>query len=149
MFPITPFSLLLTNLTISAILCGLIWTIQLVHYPSFLDVGPDQYVVFQQNHMKNISILVIPLMLLELGAGIYLQLEHLKENIHWLIYVASLLLLIIWVVTMFVASPLHGKLASQGYDKKGIQQLVNINWIRTVAWTLRTAIFFFLVWRYS
>lgn len=95
--------------------------------------------------MSNISLLVVPLMLLELGAGIFLLIEQLDNNIHWLIYPASLLLLIIWGVTILAASPLHAKLVSEGYDAQGIQRLININWIRTIAWTLRTAIFFFLL----
>lgn len=139
------YHLLLINLTLSAILCGLIWTVQIVHYPSFLDVGTKEYLAFQQNHMKNISLLVMPLMLLELGMGIYLQVEHIRTHIHWLVYVATFLLLLIWIVTMFVASPLHGKLLNKGYEVQNIQKLISSNWIRTLAWTGKTAIFFYLL----
>ena len=141
----SPYHLLLINLTLSAILTGLIWTIQIVHYPSFLDVGTDQYLVFQQNHMKNISFLVGPLMILELGAGVYLLFDQFSSGLHWLILLGSLLLLIIWVVTIFVASPLHARLVSNGYEVQQIQKLINVNWIRTVAWSGRTGIFFYLL----
>lgn len=139
------YNLLLSNLCLSAILCGLIWTVQLVHYPSFLDVGSKEYLIFQQNHMRNISLLVMPLMLLELFVGIYLQVAHFSTNIHWAVYVATALLILIWFVTFFIASPLHGRLVSQGYNADNIQKLINANWWRTIAWTGRTIILFLLL----
>ena len=140
-----PHNLLLVNLSLSAVLCGLIWTIQIVHYPSFLDVGTNEYLSFQQNHMRNISVVVIPLMLLELAAGIYLQIEFVAFNLHWSVFIATFLLLLIWIITIFFASPLHGKLVSQGYNTQNIQKLININWWRTIAWTGRTIILFVLL----
>lgn len=84
-------------------------------------------------------------MLLELLAGIYLQFEHFRADIHWLIYIATLFLTMIWVITIFVASPLHGKLLNKGYEVHNIKKLINCNWIRTIAWTGRTCIFFYLL----
>lgn len=139
------FNLILANLCLSALLCGLIWTIQLVHYPSFLDVGSKEYLLFQQNHMRNISLLVMPLMLLELAAGIYLLFAQLSNHIHWSVYPATFFLILIWAVTFFVASPLHGRLVSGGYNVENIQKLINANWWRTIAWTGRTIIFFLLL----
>jgi hypothetical protein len=140
-----PHNLLLINLSLSAVLCGLIWTIQLVHYPSFLDVGSDEYLIYQRNHMKNISILVGPLMLLELVFGIYLQLQQWQTPIHWSVHIASLLLVVVWLITFIVSSPLHGRLIQGGFDKLAIQKLIDTNWIRTLAWTGRFLIFFFLL----
>ena len=139
--------LLLINFTLTAILCGLIWTIQLVHYPSFFDVGESEYNNYQQNHMRNISLLVIPLMLLELGFGIYLQIEHLNHDINTLIYAATFLLLFIWGVTFFISSPLHGKLLGLGYNYENIDRLVRTNWLRTIAWTGRLIIFFIILYK--
>lgn len=140
-----PQNILLINLCLSALLCGLIWTIQVVHYPSFLDVGADEYVSFQQNHMRNISLVVIPLMLLELAAGIYLQIKYASFNLHWSVFLATFLLVFIWIITMFFASPLHGKLVSQGFNIQNIRRLIHINWWRTIAWTAKTVILFLLL----
>jgi hypothetical protein len=50
------------NLAIAAALCGLIWTIQLVHYPLFALVGEAQWVAYGEAHRQRITWLVLPLM---------------------------------------------------------------------------------------
>ena len=139
--------LILGNLTLAAILTGLIWTIQLVHYPGFLKVGAEGFLVYQQAHMRTISYLVIPLMLSELTLGALLQWAHWKDPIHRTVYLATLNLLLIWLSTWLISSPLHGKLLQNGFDPSTIQRLVNTNWIRTVCWSLRTIVLFYLVWK--
>ena len=137
-------SLVLINFTLSTLLTGLIWTIQLVHYPGFLGVGADGFLAYQQNHMRNISYLVIPLMLAELIMAGLLQYYH-QGLSPWSIYLSTGLVIFIWATTFFVSSPLHGKLVTYGYEASVIQQLVVTNWLRTVAWSLRTGILFYLV----
>ena len=137
-------SLVLINLTLSTLLTGLIWTIQLVHYPGFLGVGTDGFLAYQQNHMRNISYLVIPLMLAELVMAGLLQYYH-RGLPPWSIYLSTGLVVFVWATTFFVSSPLHGKLVTYGYDSNIIQQLVVTNWLRTVAWSFRTGILFFLI----
>ena len=141
--------LILGNLTLAAILTGLIWTIQLVHYPGFLKVGAEGFLVYQQAHMRTISYLVIPLMLSELALGVMLQWTHWKDPIHGTVYLATLSLLLIWLSTWFISSPLHGKLLQIGFDPSTIRKLVNTNWIRTVCWSLRTIVLFYLAWSLS
>ena len=138
-------TLILINLTLSAMLTGLIWTIQVVHYPGFLGVGSEGFPTYQQQHMRTISYVVIPLMLGELVATIFLLARHPPP--HAEIYVATAMVVVIWVTTMLVSSPLHGKLVSQGYDVKIIERLVTTNWIRTAAWSLRTIILLMLTWQ--
>ncbi len=137
--------LILVNLVLSAILTGLIWTIQIVHYPGFMGVGTQDFLAYQQQHMRTISYVVVPLMLSELAATVFLLFRTpafcTKE-----IYTAAVMVGIIWVTTMLVSSPLHGKLASQGYDTEIIRRLVATNWIRTIAWTVRTAILSGVIW---
>jgi len=53
------------------------------------------------------------------------------------------LVLLIWIITFFFAIPLHEQLAQKGYGQQAIQQLTQINWYRTLAWTLR---FMILTW---
>ena len=141
------FLLVLSNLVLSAILTGLIWTIQLVHYPGFLKVGVDNFLEYQHMHMRTISYLVIPLMLSELAVAVMLQWAHWKQPVHSLVYGATASLLIIWLSTWLVSSPLHGKLAQSGFDETVVQQLVSTNWIRTIAWSLRTGMLFYITWQ--
>ncbi|MFP4093936.1 MAG: hypothetical protein ACLFUB_05600 [Cyclobacteriaceae bacterium] len=138
-------NLLLINLSLAALLTGLIWTVQLVHYPGFMDVGPGEYLHYQRNHMRSISILVMPLMLAELGFTAMLQYQHLSQPIHWSVTLCSVLLLVIWLTTFFISSPLHAKLLADGYNPTHISRLVNTNWVRTLAWTGRFLIYFLLL----
>jgi|EP01047_Picozoa_sp_COSAG01_P015167 hypothetical protein len=50
-------------------LVGLIWTIQLVHYPLFAAVGRKNFAKYEQQHTRRITVLVMPLMLAELGTA--------------------------------------------------------------------------------
>jgi hypothetical protein len=126
---------------------GLIWTIQVVHYPGFLKVGKDMYEAYQQFHMRAITFVVGPSMLAELvfsGLLLFL-LSQLGE--YRIIYIISLALLaLIWLHTALWAVPLHGKLVS-GYDAQAIQSLVSANWWRTFAWTARALLLGLILYR--
>ena len=136
--------IVLLNLTLSAVLTGLIWTIQVVHYPGFLGVGTEGFLSYQHNHMRTISYVVIPLMLAELVVAFLLPFFY-THRVFWVTYLATGLVVAIWLSTLFISSPLHSKLASEGYDALTINRLVTTNWIRTVAWSARTGILFYIV----
>ena len=59
-------ALLVSHAAVTWFLCGLIWTIQLVHYPSFADVGREGFSAFHQAHVQRITALVALPMLFEL-----------------------------------------------------------------------------------
>ncbi|GAB4408382.1 MAG: hypothetical protein OHK0053_35110 [Microscillaceae bacterium] len=131
--------LLLGNLLVAAYLTGLIWTIQVLHYPSFAKFGPTAFADFHTFHTARITLIVALPMVLELALAFMLWLwSPLPENIlaPWLSLVLLGLVGLIWMSTFFWAIPLHNRL-EQGFDLGIIQQLVAMNWIRTLAWTLR------------
>lgn len=114
-------------------LVGLIWTIQLVHYPLFAQVGKECFVSYHRQHTRRITWVVAPLMFAELVTAGVLMFLGLREP--WLI--ASLLPLgFNWVSTALVQIPLHNQLAL-GFDSKAHRRLVATNWWRTIAWSLR------------
>ena len=127
-------------------LTGLIWTIQVVHYPGFLGVGSEGFPAYQQQHMRTVSYVVVPLMLGELAATIFLLFRY-SPSYAEMIYVATAMVAIVWITTVLVSSPLHGKLASQGYNAEVIKRLVVTNWIRTAAWSIRTITLLVLIWQ--
>ena len=129
-------TIFLTHLFFTLFNTGLIWTIQLVHYPLFLKVGPDHFVDYEHDHTAKISYLVIPSMITELATGILLAASHGINSIYGLLL---LLLSLVWVSTFLLQVPLHNAL-NHAYDTKKIRRLVNTNWIRTLAWTLRSLI---------
>ncbi len=130
-------SMLAIHLVLASIMVGVIWVIQLVHYPSFRFTDREKYVSFQIFHMRNISFIVVPVMILEFLSGLLLVLYH--SNHESLLRISFILLLIIWLVTALFFAQIHQKL-SKGYDETLVRKLVSFNWIRTLLWTIRTII---------
>jgi len=58
--------LLIFHIISTSIMVGVIWVMQLVHYPSFKYVKESDYTIFQKYHMSNISYIVFPVMFTEL-----------------------------------------------------------------------------------
>ena len=56
----TSHSVLLVNLVATLFLVGLIWMVQIVHYPLFDDVDEQSYVSYQQRHQSSITYIVGP-----------------------------------------------------------------------------------------
>ncbi len=141
-------AVLLANAASTFALTGLIWTIQLVHYPAFRYIAEPQFIEFEAFHQRQISWVVVPLMLVELATAVAL---FAWRPILIPLYVAqagALLVAAIWVCTFAVQVPLHSRL-TQGYDRAAIDALVNSNWIRTALWSLRAGLLLWalcLVW---
>lgn len=126
-------------------LAGLIWTIQIVHYPLFANVGTDVYKNYQTRHMSRIAYIVAPAMLAELVTAIYLALFSIAQiNPNYFRFGLALVLLN-WISTVFVQSPIHGKLALN-HDDALIKKLVTTNWLRTIFWTLRSLLILWIIW---
>jgi len=129
--------ILLLAFSITCFNTGLIWIVQLVHYPGFLKIGESGYAAYQAFHMRSITWIVAPSMLVE-AATAGLLLFFIRDLPFAPLYFISLLvLLMIWINTAVFAVPAHNKLLS-GYDSEAINHLVNVNWWRTVGWTLRS-----------
>jgi hypothetical protein len=119
---------------------GLIWLIQLVHYPGFHAVQASKFDAFHSMHSANISLIVMPLMVAELLVAAYLCFGTPMVGVP-LQAVLLGLTLAAWASTIFLQVPLHNALSS-GNDAETITRLVQTNWIRTVAWTLKGVILF-------
>ncbi len=122
---------------VTSILVGLIWTIQRVHYPSFQFINSLDYQQFQIFHVNAITPMVAPLMVFELCVCLLnIYFKNYSKAISVSIFC---LLAIIWLTTAFLSVPIHNQL-SLGKDNGLIIKLVNSNWIRTIAWTVKLLI---------
>jgi hypothetical protein len=119
-------------LAVSWALFGLIWTVQLVHYPSFRFV-PD-FTDFHGHHTASISVMVGPLMVVELVLAIWLVY---RSHFHWAWLLPLLAVSAIWAITFFRAVPLHDMLADVR-DAQTIESLIRVNWLRTWLWSIKT-----------
>ena len=125
---------LLGHLIFTSIMTGVIWVIQIVHYPSFHFIEKELYTAFQKFHMNKISIIVIPIMLAELITGMMLFLD--KSSKSPILIISFVILVLIWLITGVFFSKAHNELMT-GYQELVVNQLVVMNWIRTLLWTLR------------
>lgn len=126
-------------------MAGVIWTVQLVIYPLFAGVGEEVFASYHADYSERITWIVGPLMIVELGSAVVLAIVAFRSGENRLPASAGLLLVVVlWLVTAFVQVPQHGRLGA-GFDEATIAALVAGNWIRTVLWTLRVPLAWWIV----
>lgn len=114
------------------LLAGLIWLVQLVHYPMFAALEPARFAEFHAFHSERITWIVLPAMAVEAiaASAAFLRQRSVRNC------VGLLLLALIWLDTFFVLVPLHNQLG-QGPNASALAQLIGWNWPRTLAWSAR------------
>ncbi len=117
------------TLAIALLLTGVIWTIQLVHYPSFRFIPEEDFRGFHRRHTLSVSVIVIPLMLAELALTF----------IAFPGILPATCTAIAWLSTFLVQVPIHRKL-EKGKDDRAIERLILTNWVRTAAWTAKATL---------
>ena len=133
-------SLLLLNLILAAYLTGVCWVVQLVVYPALMLVGKAEFARYHAAHTRRMGWVVAAPMVLELALAAWLA---------WATYPTwgagqalgqLALVLVVWLVTVFVSVPFHNRLEAGGYNYIVLDGLTRTNWLRTLAWTARTAL---------
>ena len=118
---------------------GVIWFVQLVHYPLFEKVGSAHFVAYERAHMHRTGILVMPLMLGELITGILLCFSGVQGTFQYLLWIGLGLIGINWLITFLLFVPMHRSL-SQQFSLPICRRLVYLNWLRTATWSFRSVI---------
>lgn len=124
-----------SNLIVSSILLGLILVIHFVHYKSFNFIDVEKFVEFHKFHTKNISFLVIPLMIIEVVISIIIC--YFYFSILSLINLS--LVALIWITTFLLQVPSHNKL-STGKSITEIEKLVSGNVFRVYLWFFKAIV---------
>jgi hypothetical protein len=120
---------------------GLIWFVQIVHYPMMARFDRENFAAHEKEHCDRTGWVVAPLMLGEIFTFALLLMEGFRSSAF---LISGLLLGVVWGSTFLIQVPLHRKLL-QGWNARLHQQLVRSNWIRTAAWTGR-AFFLSGIW---
>jgi hypothetical protein len=110
----------------------MILSVQLVVYPAFSYYPKPDLIRWHHRYTRNISLLVVPLMSIQLLGGLYWLLT--RPGLPSAVY--TLLVFLLWGITFQTFVPLHGRIAKGIADQNDLSQLVSKNWIRTVAWGL-------------
>jgi hypothetical protein len=128
------------NLVVAAALAGLIWTIQLVHYPLFALIGAREWPHYEAEHQRRITRLVAPLMLANVG----LALAVLAEDASASRVLNASLAIGIFIATGLLLGPMHRRLETHA-STAAIRLLVRANWARTAAWTAQVLVAILLI----
>ncbi|NRB75987.1 MAG: DUF1772 domain-containing protein [Verrucomicrobiales bacterium] len=123
----------------SAAMAGVIAAVQLIIYPSFLDIPGDPFAVYHQWYSQRITWIVGPLMVVELGTALLSLVVFPAGRWRWLGGIGFGIVIALWAVTGLVQVPQHSQLAG-GYDAEVIEALVRGNWIRFWLWQGKLAI---------
>ena len=124
------------HLASTLLMVGIIWFVQIVHYPLMEYVGADHFREYSRQHQRRTSWVVGGPMLLEAGTAIALVWFEPTRLLTPAVGVSAVLLVAIWISTMYWQVPHHEKLL-EGFDKVRIRKLVRSNWFRTFAWSVR------------
>lgn len=128
---------LLANAAATWFMCGVIWLVQLVHYPQFARYTREQFREAMLDHQRLTGRVVFGPMLVELVTAAALVVIRPGSPLAWV----GLALVGVWgFSTVLVQIPLHNRLAERGFDPNVHRQLVRTNWVRTGAWTARAGL---------
>ncbi len=131
--------ILIAQAIASAAMCGVVWFVQLSHYPSFDLVGGDGREYSRENQRRTARV-VVPFMLVEATTAALVAWSP-PPGVPRLAAVAGLALVAATSMsTAVVQMPLHARLARDGHDAATIAALVRSNWLRTLLWSLRAAL---------
>jgi len=117
---------------------GLIWFVQLVHYPLFGDVGEAEYARYHQAHVARTGLAVGPAMIAEAMSALWIAVAMPGVNPQ-LAWTGLFLVMFVWLVTALFSVPAHGRL-SDSFDGEVHRKLVSTNWLRTIGWSVRGVI---------
>ncbi len=118
---------------------GLIWFVQVVHYPLLEKVGTADFPAYHADHTRLTGRVVFVPMVVELLSSAWLVWDRPRGLTLTLAILGLLAALVTWAVTAVHSVPAHNHL-SRGFDPAWQQSLVAVNWLRTSAWTIHAFI---------
>lgn len=124
----------------SLFLTGLIWFVQVVHYPLFAHVKDQSGTYFRLHAAKTTYVVALP-MLVQLTCAVWFGLNPEPWNALLMRGLLGIVVLV-WLLTFLTSVPQH-KILANGYDVSAIRKLVATNWPRTILWSGHAGV---LVW---
>lgn len=127
---------LLLNLVATWTMVGVIWFVQVVHYPLLSVVPVESAAGVAVDHQKRTGWVVMLPMTVE-GVTTLMLLAMVPTGVAWFVpWVAGIPLAVALGATVLLSVPRHARMASAPDEQVG-RELVSTNWVRTVAWTVR------------
>lgn len=118
---------------------GVIWLVQVVHYPLMRFVSEPHFTRFESAHRTRISLVVGPLMAVEAACVLAFLFAAPPGLSSWLPWAGAGAEAVAIGTTALVSAPLHDRLNAR-FEPATLNRLIATNWIRTAAWTVRAAL---------
>ena len=118
-------------------MAGLIWFVQIGHYPLFHKVSEDTSAEYANEHQTRTAWVVGLPMLIEGITTLWLFFDPVGTRV--LPLIGGLILVKVHLSTIFLQVPRHGEL-TRGYNRETVTKLVTSNWVRTIGWSVRAGI---------
>ncbi|MCB1325752.1 MAG: hypothetical protein H7A21_13495 [Spirochaetales bacterium] len=128
------------HLAATLYMTGLIFFVQIVHYPLFEEVSEINFARFEARHRFRTTIAVLPMAFEFLST----PLLFFVSVPGWIAVCLTALIVLNWVWTALVMVPGHRRLA-RARDEREIRRLVRNNAVRVVAWLARSVVLLILL----
>ena len=126
---------LTAHLVSACIMVGVIWFVQLVHYPLLAVVPVESAKQVAEKHQKWTGIVVGPPMAVEGVSTLILWANTPSGVWWWLTWANGACLAVALLCTIFLSVPRHARMVDAPDAQVG-KELVLTNWPRTIAWTM-------------
>lgn len=129
-------SLTTLELALCAFMTGVIWIIQILHYPIFSAISVERLSTEAANHARKITWIVGPTMIAEAVVAALMIRSQPQSSVALAnaVGVAAT-----WASTFLLSVPLHEKLQAHPSEPT-VRRLVLTNWPRTVLWSARAVL---------
>jgi hypothetical protein len=124
----------------SGAMCGVIWFVQVVHYPLFARADGPASADYAHENQSRTGRVVIPFMLIEGLSAAAIAWRPPPGVPRTLAIAGAVIVAVLWLSTALVQMPLHARLAGDGHSPAVVTSLVRSNWLRTALWSARAAI---------
>lgn len=136
-------TILLAHAAATWFMTGLIWFVQIVHYPLFDRIGADETPRYCLDNRRLTTFVVVPVMLFE-GAMAVALVWLLPASLELAAWTGVAMLMVLWGSTAVIHVPQHATLG-KSFDASVHRRLVASNWLRTALWTARGVLALWLI----
>ena len=130
----------LAQLASTQYMTGVIWFVQVVHYPLFARTDTTHSPEYPDENQRRTGPVVIPPMLVEAATATLIALNPPSAIGRPVALVGLAMVAVLWLSTLLVQMPLHGRLKHAGHTAEIVAVLVRTNWLRTGLWSARAVL---------
>lgn len=130
-------ALLIVHVAATWFMTGLIWFVQVVHYPLMAGVGRPGFAAYEAEHTRRTSWVVVVPMVVEAATAVALVVVAHSDVPSVEAWIGLALVAVLWLSTALLQVPRHREL-HDGFDPRAHARLVSSNTIRAVVWTARS-----------